>query len=67
MAEGDDVIDLTEMDGEDEGMDILEFLASSLQSSEGESIADVLSTLTKHVENQNKILIKIASLLVKKE
>ncbi len=66
MAEGDDVIDLTEMDG-DEGMDILEFIASSLQSGEGESIADILSTLSKHIENQNKILIKIASLLVKKD
>lgn len=68
MAEADDVIDMTGMDDDgEEGVDILEFLAASLQSSEGESLADILSTLTKHVENQNKILIKIASLLVKKD
>lgn len=67
MADAEDIVDLTGEEDE-EGIDLFEYIASSLHSSEGESLADILSNLTKHIENQNKILIKIVSLLtVKKE
>ena len=37
-----------------------------LLNEEGENIADILTTVSKHMEMQNKILIKILTILSKK-
>lgn len=60
----DDTFDMEGMEEED-GVDAIEYLGALLQTSEGETIADVLAGLSKHLENQNKILIKIFSVLSK--
>jgi len=52
-----------EMEGSEEGMDAIEYLGSLLQTEEGENITTVISNLSKHLENQNKILIKILSVI----
>jgi hypothetical protein len=46
-----------------EEVDAVEYLASLLQTEDGESITTVIATLAKHLESQNKILIKILSTL----
>ncbi len=53
-----------EEDDDEEGVSEVEFLANFLQTEEGETITQVLDKLSKHLENQNKILIKILSTLV---
>ena len=52
---------------EDDGVDPFEYLGSMLQTDEGESITNVLNKISSHIENQNKILIKIVSLLNSKQ
>lgn len=52
-------------DDGDEGVDPFEYLGSLLQTDEGESITTVLNKISSHIENQNKILIKIMSILNK--
>lgn len=59
MADEEDQIVMEEED--DEGVDPFEYLGSMLQTEDGTSIADVLGKLAAHLENQNKILIKILS------
>ncbi len=51
------------LEEDDEGVDPFEYLGSMLQTEDGTSIAEVLNTLVKHVESQNKILIKLLSVL----
>lgn len=52
-----------DIDSDEEGLDPIEYLGSLLQTEEGENIADVLKQVAKHLENQNKLLIKIVSAL----
>lgn len=54
-----------EIEDDDEGVDPFEYLGSLLQTEEGEGIATVLNKISSHIENQNKILIKIVSILNK--
>lgn len=54
-------------DDDEEGVDPFEYLGSLLQTDEGENITQVLNKLASHVENQNKILIKIMSILNSKQ
>jgi hypothetical protein len=49
-------------EGEEE-VDAIEYLGSLLQTEDGDSITTVIATLAKHLESQNKILIKILSTL----
>lgn len=48
---------------DDDGVDPFEYLGSLLQTEEGTSIAEVLSKVNANIENQNKILIKLLSVL----
>ena len=52
-----------DIDSDEECLDPIEYLGSLLQTEEGENIADVLKQVAKHLENQNKLLIKIVSAL----
>ena len=62
-----------DMEGEefDEGMDLGAILEPFLTTDEGDTICTALVAISKHMENQNKILIKILSAInsasVKKE
>ena len=60
MADNEEDI---ELGSDDEGVDPFEYLGSLLQTEDGTSIAEVLNKLASHVENQNKILIKMLSIL----
>ena len=62
MAEQDPEIEI-EDDDEDDGVDPFEYLGSLLQTEDGTSIADVLGKLNANLENQNKILIKMLSVI----
>jgi hypothetical protein len=57
------VADQDEMSEEGEEVDAIEYLGSLLQTEDGDSITTVIATLAKHLESQNKILIKILSTL----
>lgn len=46
-------------DGDDEGISEIEYLGSLLQTEEGESITQVLDRISKHIENQNKLFVKL--------
>lgn len=48
---------------EEMGVDPVEYLASMLQTEEGETIPDILKSLVQQLETQNKILVKIVSAL----
>jgi hypothetical protein len=58
-----DTVEEIEMGSDDEGVDPFEYLGSLLQTEDGTGIAEVLNKLASHVENQNKILIKMVSIL----
>lgn len=51
--------DVIDDDMDEEGISEIEFIASFLQNDEGENIAQVMSTLCKHIENQNKLFVKL--------
>lgn len=44
---------------EDEGISEVEFISTFLQTDEGESITQVLDRISKHIENQNKLFVKL--------
>lgn len=46
-------------EGDDEGITEIEYLGSLLQTEEGESITQVLDRISKHIENQNKLFVKL--------
>jgi hypothetical protein len=46
-------------DGDDEGITEIEYLGALLQTDEGESITQVLDRISKHIENQNKLFVKL--------
>jgi hypothetical protein len=48
-----------EFDEDDEGITEIEYLGSLLQTEEGESITQVLDRISKHIENQNKLFVKL--------
>jgi len=54
-----------QMDDMDDGEMEMDPFGNYLVNEEGENIADILSTISKHMENQNKILIKMLSVLSK--
>ena len=56
-----------DFDFEDEGMDLGAVLEPFLATEDGQTICTALVAISKHMENQNKILIKILSQLSKKE
>ncbi len=58
-----DPVEEIEMGSDDEGVDPFEYLGSLLQTEDGTGIAEVLNKLASHVESQNKILIKMLSIL----
>lgn len=49
----------TDMMEEDEGISEIEYIGSFLQTEEGETITQVLDRLSKHIENQNKLFVKL--------
>lgn len=57
----DDDTDLE--DDEEMGMDPIEYIGSLLQTEEGENLAEVVNKLAKHLEMQNKLLVKIVTAL----
>ncbi len=61
--EEDDEFDEEEFD--DEGMDLGAILEPFLATEDGQTIATALVSISKHMENQNKILIKILSQMSK--
>jgi len=61
--EEDDEFDEEEFD--DEGMDLGAVLEPFLATEDGQTIATALVSISKHMENQNKILIKILSQMSK--
>ena len=54
-------LDEEEMEFEDEGMDLGAILEPFLATEDGQTICTALVSISKHMENQNKILIKILS------
>lgn len=56
----DEEIDL---DDDEMGMDPIEYIGSLLQTDEGENIAEVMGKISKHLETQNKLLVKIVTAL----
>ncbi len=50
---------------DDEGMDLGAVLEPFLATEDGQTIATALVSIAKHMENQNKILIKILSQMSK--
>jgi hypothetical protein len=63
MTEVDDEMMMEE---DEEGVDMVEYLGSLLQTEDGDSLATVVDKLGKHLETQNKILLKILSALAAK-
>ncbi len=64
MQQGDIIPEDEEIElSDDDGVDPFEYLGSLLQTEEGTSIAEVLSKVNANIENQNKILIKLLSVL----
>jgi len=64
--EGEDLEDEAgDFDCEDEGMDLGAVLEPFLATEDGQTIATALVSISKHMENQNKILIKILSQMSK--
>jgi hypothetical protein len=57
MEDEDDEFDDDEFD--DEGMDLGAVLEPFLATEDGQTIATALVSIAKHMENQNKILIKM--------
>lgn len=57
----DDDTDLE--DDEEMGMDPIEYIGSLLQTEDGENLAEVVNKLAKHLEMQNKLLVKIVTAL----
>ena len=58
-----DPVDEIELGSDDEGVDPFEYIGSLLQTEDGVGIAEVLNKLASHMESQNKILIKMLSIL----
>jgi hypothetical protein len=65
MTEVDDEMMMEDDDGE-EGVDMVEYLGSLLQTEDGDSLATVVDKVAKQIETQNKILLKILSVLSSK-
>ena len=64
--EGEDLEDEEgDFDFEDDGMDLGAVLEPFLATEDGQTIATALVSISKHMENQNKILIKILSQMSK--
>ena len=64
MAEENDEMMLE--DDDEEGVDMVEYLGSLLQTEDGESLATVVDKVSKQLETQNKILLKMLSVLSSK-
>ena len=62
-GEEDDEFDDDEFD--DEGMDLGAVLEPFLATEDGQTIATALVSIAKHMENQNKILIKMLTHMTK--
>ena len=73
--EDDEEIDLGEdeeedgdyEDGDEEGFDLGAVLEPFLATEDGQTICTALVTISKHMEMQNKILVKILTQLSKKD
>ena len=68
--EDEEEIDLEDeelMDMDDMGMDLSAILEPFLATEDGQTICTALVSMSKHMENQNKILIKILSQLSKNQ
>jgi hypothetical protein len=63
--EEDDEFDDDEFD--DEGMDLGAVLEPFLATEDGQTIATALVSIAKHMENQNKILIKMLTQMTRPE
>jgi ribosomal 50S subunit-associated protein YjgA (DUF615 family) len=48
-----------------EEVEPIEYIGSLLQTEDGETIPDVLKMLCQHLENQNKVLVKILTAMKK--
>lgn len=60
-GEEDDEFDM----GDDEGVDLMDALASMLTTEDGDNLATVLAGIKTQLEMQNKILVKIFGVLNK--
>jgi hypothetical protein len=60
---GKEPVEEIELDDDEEGMDPIEYIGAFLHTEEGETITQVLSNISKHLEMQNKILVKILTSL----
>ena len=54
------------LEDDEEGVDMVEYLGSLLQTDDGESLATVVDKVSKQLETQNKILLKMLSVLSSK-
>jgi len=63
MADEDEM--MIEDDG-DEGVDMVEYIGALLQTEDGDSLATVVDRVAKQIETQNKILLKILSVISSK-
>lgn len=48
-----------EEEEDDEGISEIEYIGALLQTEEGETITSVLDRISKHIENQNKLFVKL--------
>lgn len=55
------------IDDDDEGVTEAEFLSGFLQTEEGETLTQVLDKISQHLESQNKILIKMLTVMMKSQ
>lgn len=63
-----EIVPVPEDEEQDEGMmevDPFEMVVGSLQTDEGESIADLLKVIAGHLENHNKLMVKLVALATK--
>ena len=63
----EDEDDGEDIEFEDEGMDLGAVLEPFLATEDGQTVCTALVSIAKHMENQNKILIKILSQLSKRD
>jgi len=63
--EGEDEFDLEDEEFDEMGMDLGAVLEPFLATEDGQTICTALVSLSKHMENQNKILIKLLSAVQK--
>jgi hypothetical protein len=65
--EGEEEDEFDDDEFDDEGMDLGAILEPFLATEDGQTIATALVSIAKHMENQNKILIKMLTQMTRHE